>query len=117
MATKKYASLTTLQTFLTNLKNLFATKESVDELSADVAYINSTDNETVTDVEDAGGGAGAANAILYTTQTLTDAQKTQACKNIGIPSITSADAGKFMRVSSDGKWVVESLPAAEEVAF
>ena len=36
MAQKKYASLTTLQTFLSNLKNLFATKASVDELAADV---------------------------------------------------------------------------------
>ncbi len=51
MATKKYASLTTLQTFLNNLKNLFATKASVDELSADVAYINSEDNENITEVE------------------------------------------------------------------
>lgn len=37
--------------------------------------------------------------------------------NIGIPAITVADAGKFLRVSSDGKWVLESLQNAEEVTF
>jgi hypothetical protein len=56
MSQKKYASLTTLQAFLTNLKNLFATKASVDELSADVAYINVEDNENITDVETGGTG-------------------------------------------------------------
>ena len=37
--------------------------------------------------------------------------------NIGIPAITVADAGKFLRVSSDGKWVAESISNAEEVAY
>lgn len=54
MAQKKYASLSTLQTFLDNLKNLFATQTTVEELSADVAYINSEDNENITDVETGG---------------------------------------------------------------
>lgn len=48
---KKYAGLTTLQIFLDNLKNLFATKTSVDELSAGVAYIDEEDNENITDVD------------------------------------------------------------------
>lgn len=50
MANKKYASLNTLQTFLDNLKNLFATQTTVEELSTDVAYINAEDNENVTDI-------------------------------------------------------------------
>lgn len=48
---KKYVSLSKLSTFLDNLKNLFATKSTVDDLSTNVAYINTTDNETVTDTE------------------------------------------------------------------
>ena len=48
---KKYVSLSKLSTFLDNLKILFATKSSVDELSEDVAYINTIDNETITDTE------------------------------------------------------------------
>lgn len=62
MANKKYASLNTLQTFLDNLKNLFATQTSVDELSADVAYINEEDNENITDVET--GGTGVTNITV-----------------------------------------------------
>ena len=56
---KKYVSLSKLSTFLDNLKNLFATISSVDDLSDNVAYINSEDNETITDVEtdDSNGGA------------------------------------------------------------
>ena len=35
-------------------------------------------------------------------------------KNI-LPNITSIDAGKFLRVSADGKWIVESLTNVAEV--
>ena len=52
MSQKKYVSLSKLSTFLDNLKNLFATKTSLDELSIDVAYINSVDNENITDVDE-----------------------------------------------------------------
>lgn len=34
-----------------------------------------------------------------------------------IPAVTGADAGKFLRVNSSGKWVAESIPDAEEVSF
>lgn len=80
------------------------------ELS-NVAYINSTDNENITEIEDNG-------VVMYSVpQILTDYEKAQACQNIGIPVVTTADAGKFVRVSSEGKWIVESIPNAEEVAF
>lgn len=34
-----------------------------------------------------------------------------------IPAVTGADAGKFLRVNSSGKWVAESVPDAEGVSF
>lgn len=35
----------------------------------------------------------------------------------GLPEVTTADAGKFLRVSAEGAWAVEALLNAEEVSF
>lgn len=48
MAQKKYASLSTLQTFLENLKNLFATKAEMNK-KADVQIITQDNTETTTE--------------------------------------------------------------------
>ena len=34
-----------------------------------------------------------------------------------IPNISSSDAGKFLRVSSNGSWIVTTVDNAEEVKF
>ena len=34
-----------------------------------------------------------------------------------LPAVTSEDSGKFLRVSSTGKWVAESISNAEGVNF
>ena len=34
-----------------------------------------------------------------------------------LPAVTANDAGKFMRVSSAGKWIAEAVPRVEEVTF
>ena len=35
----------------------------------------------------------------------------------GLPEVTTADAGKFLRVNTEGKWAVGAILNAEEVAF
>lgn len=37
--------------------------------------------------------------------------------NVDLPEVTEADAGKFLRVSSDGKWAAEAIDNAEGVSF
>ena len=34
-----------------------------------------------------------------------------------LPSVTSSDKGKFLRVSADGAWEAQTVLNAEEVAF
>ena len=38
-------------------------------------------------------------------------------ENAALPSVTSSDSGKFLRVSADGTWVAETVLNIEEVAF
>ena len=53
------------------------------------------------------GGTGATTAAAALTNL-------GAMPNV---AVTSADAGKFLRVSADGVWVAESIPNAEGVSF
>lgn len=122
---KKYVSLSKLSTFLDNLKNLFATKSTVDDLSTNVAYINTTDNETVTDTETSSASVivdsylsdTSTNPVQNKVITASINQLSETIERRGTPVVSSADAGKFLRVSSDGKWVAESISNAEEVAY
>lgn len=48
---KKYANLNTLQTFLDNLKNEFATQTSVEELGSQVALIGDSNDDVAVETE------------------------------------------------------------------
>lgn len=90
------------------------------------------------------GEAGVSDAVRYVAQTLTTEQKAQARANIGadpvssitetgtnavtgaavyafagggIPKPVAADAGKFLRVSDAGAYVLAAISSAEEASF
>lgn len=41
----------------------------------------------------------------------------KAKRMVELPAVTEDDAGKFLRVSSSGKWAAEVIPNAEGVSF
>lgn len=93
--TKKYASLITLQNFLDNLKNLFATKASVEDLSSEVAYIDATDNENITDV----------NTPLTSSDIVDNLESTSVTRPL------SANQGKILNEKIEG--LEQSVQTAE----
>lgn len=74
-------------------------------------YTDDTNNEEIIEVDDNG-------VIMYAvSQDLSESEKAMACQNLGLPVPTIADAGKFVRVSADGKLVIETIENAAEVKF
>ena len=67
--------------------------------------------------------AGAQETAQQALQTAAGAQETaqQALQTasgiIGMPAVTSAQAGYFARVSSSGVWIAEAVPSAESNSF
>ena len=61
-------------------------------------------------------GGGSASAVLYTEQTLTDEQKTQALANIGglSKSQGTANSGKFLGIGADGIVVPTEVGGSED---
>ena len=62
---------------------------------------------------------GNSNAVYYASdigvkETINEDSIPSSVK---LPTVTDADAGKFLRVSADGKWVAESIANAEEASF
>ena len=61
------------------------------------------------------------NSALSTADSaLTNANKAQATAQSALsmlPTVTSSDSGKFLRVSSTGKWMAEAIASAEGASF
>ena len=51
------------------------------------------------------------------TLTITGKDNVETATWTGLPAVTGADIGKFMRVSGDGIWAAETVPSAETTNF
>lgn len=62
----------------------------------------------------------ADNALTNANKAQTTANKAQTTAQSALsmlPTVTSTDSGKFLRVSSTGKWVAEAIASAEGASF
>lgn len=91
-----------------------------------IAYISEEDNENITDVETSGSGGAniTIDSALSTTsinpvqnKVITQEINRLADKVNALPDVTSADSGKILRVSSDGKIEAIRIMNAEGVSF
>lgn len=73
-------------------------------------YVKSNRGKVEANVQKGGGGQQTDNAVLYTEQFLTDAQKAQARTNIGAPSFSDIPA-KTSKLQNDSGFITESALA------
>ena len=62
----------------------------------------------------------ADSALTNANSALTNANKSQSTAQSALsmlPTVTSSDSGKFLRVSSAGEWVAEAIASAEGASF
>ncbi len=76
----------------------------LEKLSDDVSSAQSTADEAFTTANNAQSTADNAQTTAQSALSM-------------LPTVTSTDSGKFLRVSSTGKWVVEAIASAEEANF
>lgn len=127
----KYIGSKTLGKLVEKIKDIFATKEVVSAIENTVAYIDVTDNETIVDPDvSSGTSSGVPSVSITVDSALSETSKnpvqnkviTQEINRLAdkvnaIPDVTSADSGKILRVSSDGKIEAIRIMNAEGVSF
>lgn len=59
----------------------------------------------------------AQSAAEYAQNVANNAQATAQSALSMLPTVTSTDSGKFLRVSAEGKWVAEAIASAEGASF
>ena len=68
-------------------------------------------NELSEEVSSMWGRINSARSTAENAQTTADKALSM------LPTVTSTDSGKFLRVSSTGKWVAEAIASAEGASF
>ena len=84
--------------------------------TADSALTNA--NSALNEVRSVRTAVSEVKTTANNAQTTAENAKTTADKALSVlPTVTSSDSGKFLRVSSTGKWVAEAIASAEGASF
>lgn len=74
--------------------------------------------ELSSEVSSMWGSIRSAQSTADNAQSTADNAQTTAQSALSmLPTVTSTDSGKFLRVSSTGKWVAEAIASAEGASF
>ena len=96
-----------------------STAQSAAEYAQDAARnVQNTANDAQNTAYNAQTIAGNAHTTAGNAQTTAENAQTIAQQALSmLPTVTSTDSGKFLRVSSAGKWVAEAIASAEGASF
>lgn len=89
---------------------------SLARSTADSALTNA--NSALNEVRSVRTAVNEVKTTANNAQTAADKAQTTAQSALSmLPTVTSSDSGKFLRVSSTGKWVAEAIASAEGANF
>lgn len=91
--------------------------ESASKASELADSVETAETNAVTAANNASWSANKAEASAAAAAESAAAAAESAKQAEGLPTVTTDDAGKFLRVSSGGTWEAESVTAAEGVSF
>lgn len=84
--------------------------------TADSALTNA--NSALNEVRSVRTAVNEVKTTANNAQTTAENAQTTAQQALSmLPTVTSSDSGKFLRVSSAGKWVAEAIASAEGASF
>ena len=100
------------------LTNANSALNEVRSVRTAVSEVKTTANNAQTTADKAQTTADKAQTTANNAQTTaSNAQSTAQSALSMLPTVTSTDSGKFLRVSSAGKWVAEAIASAEGASF
>lgn len=100
------------------LTNANSALNEVRSVRTAVSEVKTTANNAQTTAENAQTTANNAQTTANNAQTTANKAQTTAQSALSmLPTVTSTDSGKFLRVSSAGKWVAEAIASAEGASF
>lgn len=100
------------------LTNANSALNEVRSVRTAVSEVKTTANNAQTTADKAQTTANNAQTTASNAQSTANKAQTTAQSALSmLPTVTSTDSGKFLRVSSAGKWVAEAIASAEGASF